>query len=210
MIPALNLGWSDLGTWASLDKILTKDKLNNTINADAVILGSKNITIFGKNRLIACLGLQDMIVVDTPDALLITRKDKSEEVKRLVEVLKKGKRQEVYLHKTVKRPWGRYTVLDTGLGFKTKLVEVWPRKSISLQKHFRRSEHWVIVEGRARIIKGKKAYYVNASESSFIPVGCVHRLENPTNSPLKIVEVQCGNYLEEDDIVRLKDEFGRT
>ncbi|MFH1338471.1 MAG: mannose-1-phosphate guanylyltransferase/mannose-6-phosphate isomerase [Candidatus Omnitrophota bacterium] len=210
MIPASNLGWSDLGTWASLDKILPKDKNANAINADTVILGSKNISVFGKNRLIACLGLENLIIVDTPDALLITRKDKSEDVKKVVEDLKKGNRQEVHLHRTVKRPWGKYTVLDRGSGFKVKLVEVAPKKALSLQKHTRRSEHWVVVEGQARIIKGRKAYYVNANESTFIPVCYVHRLENPTDSPLKIVEVQSGGYLEEDDIVRLKDDFERA
>jgi mannose-1-phosphate guanylyltransferase/mannose-6-phosphate isomerase len=210
MIPASNLNWSDLGTWASLDKILPKDKLTNTINADAVILGSRNITVLGKNRLIACLGLENLIIVDTPDALLITRKDKSEEVKRVVEELKKGNREEVHLHKTVKRPWGKYTVLDRGTGFKIKLVEVLPRKALSLQRHMRRSEHWVVVEGRARITKGRKVYYVDANESTFIPLRYAHRLENPTDSPLKIVEVQSGDYLEEDDIVRLKDDFERV
>ncbi|MBU0635311.1 MAG: mannose-1-phosphate guanylyltransferase/mannose-6-phosphate isomerase [Candidatus Omnitrophica bacterium] len=209
MIPASNLGWSDLGTWASLDKILPKDKRANTINADAVILGSKNITVFGKNRLIACLGLENLIVVDTPDALLITRKDKSEEVKRVVEDLKKDNRKEVYLHRTVRRPWGSYTVLDRGSGFKIKLVEVSPRKALSLQKHMRRSEHWIVVEGRAKITKGKKVNYLNANKSSFIPVRHVHRLENPTDSLLKIIEVQSGDYLEEDDIVRIKDNFER-
>ena len=210
MIPARNLGWSDLGTWASLDKILPKDRLANTINADAIIEGSKNITVFGKSRLIACLGLENLIVVDTPDALLITRKDKSEDVKKVVENLKKGNRQEVYLHRTVKRPWGRYTVLDKGFRFKIKLVEVAPKKALSLQRHMRRSEHWVVVEGKAKITKGKKVYYVNANESTFIPKEFTHRLENPTDFPLKIVEVQSGDYLEEDDIVRLKDDFERS
>jgi len=210
VVPALNLGWSDLGTWASLDKILPKDKLANTIKADAVVLGSKNITVFGKKRLVACLGLENQIIVDTPDALLITRKDKSEEVKRVVDILKESKREEVYLHRTVKRPWGSYTVLDEGSGFKIKLVEVTPKKALSLQKHLRRSEHWIVVEGRAKITKGKKICYVSANESTFIPIGCVHRLGNPTNHPLKIVEVQNGDYLEEDDIIRIKDDFQRV
>ena len=209
MIPALNLGWSDLGTWASLDKILPKDSQGSTIRADAIISESKNLTVFGKNRLIACLGLENLIVVDTSDALLITRKEKSEEVKSVVEKLKKSNREEFYIHKTVKRPWGKYTVLDEGLGFKIKLVEVLPKKALSLQKHSRRSEHWVVVEGRAKITKGKHVSYVDANESTFIPIGRIHRLENPTSYPLKIVEVQSGKYLEEDDIVRLKDDFER-
>jgi len=210
MIPAFNLGWSDLGTWASLDKVLPKDKLANTINADAVTLGSRNITVFGQSRLIACLGLGNLIIVDTPDALLITRKDKSEEVKRVVEKLKQSKRQEYYLHKTAKKPWGRYTVLEQGPSFKVKLIEVAPKRALSLQRHMHRSEHWVVVEGKAKIIKGRKTYSVNANESIFIPLRYAHRLENPTNFPLKIIEVQSGKYLEEDDILRLKDDFGRV
>ncbi len=210
MIPALNLDWSDLGTWASLDKLLPKDKLDNTIKADVIQSGSKNITIFGKDRLIACLGLENLIIVDTPDALLITHKEKSEEIKRVVEELKKHKRTEIYSHKTVKRPWGSYTVLDKGSGFKIKLVEVLPKKALSLQKHSRRSEHWVVIEGRAKITKGRNISYVNVNESTFIPLGHIHRLENPTGYPLKIVEVQSGKYLEEDDIIRLKDDFQRA
>ncbi|MFC1658755.1 mannose-1-phosphate guanylyltransferase/mannose-6-phosphate isomerase [Candidatus Omnitrophota bacterium] len=209
VMPAVNLGWSDLGTWAALDKILPKDKFANTLNADTINFDSSNITVFGKDRLVACLGLEDLIIVDTPDALLITRKHKSEEVKRVVEKLKKSKRQEYYLHKTVKRPWGRYTVLDKGSGFKIKLVEVAPQKSLSLQRHNRRSEHWVVVEGKAKVTKGKKSYYVNSNESTYIPLRYAHRLTNPTSYPLKIVEVQSGDYLEEDDIVRIRDDFER-
>lgn len=209
MVPASNLGWSDLGTWTSLDNILPKDNLSNTIKADTIVLESNNITVFGRDRLIACLGLENLIIVDTPDALLILRKDKGEEVKRIAQILKKNNRQEYYLHKTVKRPWGKYTVLDSGLGFKVKLVEVLPKKALSLQKHLRRSEHWVVVEGKARITKGRKVYFINGNESTFIAKGCVHRLENPADYPLKIVEVQSGDYLGEDDIVRMKDAFER-
>ena len=205
MVPALNLSWSDLGAWSSLDKILPKDKCSNTIRADAVVSDSKNITVFGKNRLIACLGLENLIVVDTPDALLVTRKDKSEEVKKVVDILHRNKRRECYLHPTVKRPWGKYTVLDRGRGFRIKLVEVSPGKSLTLQKHMHRSEHWVVLQGEAKITKGKKSFYVKANESTFIPLGCAHRLKNPTESPLKIVEVQSGDNLEEGDIIRVDD-----
>ncbi len=207
MIPAQNLGWSDLGTWASLDKTLPKDKYANSIDADAFVAQSRSVTIFGRNRLIACLGLNDLIIVDTPDALLITRKDKSEDVKNVVDMLKKNKRQEYFLHQTVKRSWGKYTVLDRGDGFKVKLVEVKPGKTLTLQKHTRRSEHWVVLEGKAKAIRDKKVNYVKANESIFIPSGVAHRLENPTAQTLKIVEVQSGSYLEEDDIVRIRNKF---
>ncbi len=209
MFKADNLGWSDLGSWQAWDELLEKNKNGNVFKGDVINIESKNTTVLGKNHLVATIGLDNLIVVDTPDALLITRKDRSEDVKKVVDILKANKRQEHHLHRTVKRPWGSYTLLDLGAGFKIKLVEVKPKHSLSLQYHKKRSEHWVVVEGKAKIIKGKKSYCVNSNESTFIPVSCVHRLSNIGDSVLKIVEVQTGNYLEEDDIVRLKDDFGR-
>ena len=209
MIVAGGLGWSDLGSWQAWDEMLAKDKDGNAFKGDVISVGSSNTTVWGAHRLIAAVGLDDCIVVDTPDALLITKKSKSEAVKKIVDALKAQHRQEHYLHRTVKRPWGAYTVLDTGIGFKVKLVEVQPGKSLSLQKHLRRSEHWVVVEGTAKIVRGRRSYYVKENESTFIPIGCEHRIINTTGELLKIVEVQSGNYLEEDDIVRLKDDFGR-
>lgn len=206
-----DLGWSDLGSWQAWDEMISKDRDGNILKADVVNIGSRNITVVGAKRLIAAIGLEDLIIVDTPDALLVTRKDQSEQVKNVVDQLKQDKRQEHYTHKTVKRPWGSYTVLDMGEGFKVKLVEVKPKQCLSLQYHKKRSEHWVVVEGTAKIVKGKKAYTFSANESTYIPIGCTHRLANPSDClPLKIVEVQAGKYLEEDDIVRLKDDFGRA
>lgn len=210
MLKAQGLSWSDLGSWQAWDEILEKDKDGNILNADIINLGSKDITVLGDNRLIATIGLKDVILVDTADALLVTKKDKSEEVKKIVTMLKSQNRQEHYTHKTVKRPWGAYTALDVGLGFKVKLVEIKPKHSLSLQFHNRRSEHWIVVEGTAKIIKGKKSYLLSANESTYIPSGCVHRLMNPSDTALKIIEVQTGVYLEEDDVVRIKDDFGRT
>ncbi len=204
-----DLGWSDLGSWQAWDELLSKDSRGNKFLAEVMDVDSRNITVVGAKRLIATIGLENMIVVDTPDALLITRKEKSEEVRKVVEALKKKNRDEHYLHKTVKRPWGSYTVLDTGLGFKVKLVEVKPGQSLSLQLHKKRSEHWVVVEGKAEITRGEKMYMVSANESTYIPMSCVHRICNPTDSILRIVEVQSGDYLEEDDIVRLEDTYGR-
>jgi mannose-1-phosphate guanylyltransferase len=160
--------------------------------------------VLGANRLIAAIGLENLIIVDTPDALLITKKERSEEVKKVVDLLKKKQRPEYYLHKTVRRQWGTYTVLEKGKGFKVKLVEVLPRRALSLQLHKKRSEHWIVVEGRARVIQNKKIYEVSPNESTFIPRCCKHRLINPANTPLKIIEVQAGDYLEEDDIVRFE------
>ncbi len=204
MIPILNLGWSDLGSWSSLDKIIPKDHLANAIRGDVITFDSRDITVFSKSRLIACLGLENIIIVDTPDALLVMRKDKGEEIKKVIEQLKKSNRDEIYLHKTVRRSWGRYTVLERGMRFKIKLVELMPHKALTLQSHMHRSEHWVVLEGKAKVTKSRKIYYINVNESTFIPPGCTHRLENPFDSPLKILEVQSGDYLEEDDIVRFK------
>jgi mannose-1-phosphate guanylyltransferase / mannose-6-phosphate isomerase len=210
MLSASGLGWSDLGSWQAWDEILQKDKNGNIFKADVVNLNSKNISVVGANRLIATIGLDDLIIVDTPDAILITKKDNTEDVKKIVDILKSKKRQEQYAHKTVKRPWGSYTVLELGEGFKVKLVEVKPKHSLSLQYHKKRSEHWVVVEGKAEITRGRKSCIYSANESTYIPIGCVHRLGNPSAAvSLKIVEVQAGRYLEEDDIVRLKDDFGR-
>jgi mannose-1-phosphate guanylyltransferase/mannose-6-phosphate isomerase len=206
---ARDLGWSDLGSWQAWDELLSKDKQGNKFLAEVIDIGSRNITVLGGKRLVSTIGLEDLIVVDTPDALLITKKERSEEVKRVVETLKKQKREEHYLHRTVRRPWGSYTVLDTGLGFKVKLVEVKPGHSLSLQLHRKRSEHWVVVEGKAEITRGEKMYMVSANESTYIPMSCEHRICNPTDSILRIVEVQSGDYLEEDDIVRLEDRYGR-
>jgi mannose-1-phosphate guanylyltransferase/mannose-6-phosphate isomerase len=211
MLSAGDLGWSDLGSWQAWDEILEKDKEGNIFKADVLNLGSKNLTVVGNQRLIAAIGLEDLIVVDTPDALLITRKDKTEDVKKIVDILKAQKRLEHYEHKTVKRPWGSYTVLELGDGFKVKLVEVKPAKALSLQYHKKRSEHWVVVEGVARIVKGKRSLLFKANESTYIPIGCAHRLINPLkDKTLKIIEVQAGKYLEEDDIIRLKDDWDRS
>ncbi len=211
MLPARGLEWSDLGSWQAWDEVSEKDKQGNLLKADVVNLESRNVTVLGTGkRLIATIGLEDLIVVDTPDALLITRKDKTEQVKKIVDMLKEQKRQEHYAHKTVKRPWGTYTVLDTGDGFKVKLVEVKPGQALSLQYHGKRSEHWVVVEGVADITRENKVIRYQPNESTYIPVGCTHRLANPSkDAMLKIIEVQAGKYLEEDDIIRLKDDFGR-
>jgi mannose-1-phosphate guanylyltransferase/mannose-6-phosphate isomerase len=210
MLSASGLGWSDLGSWQAWDELLPKDKDGNVLKADVVNINSRNITVVGTTRLIATIGLDDLVIVDTPDAVLITRKDKTEDVKKIVDTLKANKRQEHYVHKTAKRPWGSYTVLDMGDGFKVKQVEVKPGAALSLQYHKKRSEHWVVVEGIAKIVRGKKSLIFKANESTYIPVGCVHRLCNPSkDAVLRIIEVQAGRYLEEDDIVRIKDDFGR-
>ncbi len=210
MIYAHGLGWSDLGSWQAWDELQEKDRYGNLFLADVIDIDGRDLTVLGHNRLIATIGLKGLVVVDTPDAILIADKKRSEEVKKIVEVLKKGKREEHYAHTTVKRPWGSYTVLNTGSRFKVKLVEVEPHKALSLQYHKKRTEHWVVTEGTAKIVKGSKSYFLYENQSTFIPKNRVHRIVNPTDSVLKIIEVQVGDYLGEDDIVRLKDDFGRT
>jgi len=209
MLPGYGLGWSDLGSWSAFSSICDKDKNGNVLCGDSVDFDSSEVSVFGKNRLIATIGLKNTVIVDTDDALLVCDKSRTEDVKKVVDHIKSNKRQEHFVHKTVKRPWGTYMVLNTGLGFKVKLVQISPNKRLSLQRHLQRSEHWVVVEGEAKITVGRDVYYRKSNESIYVPKKGVHRLENATNKPLKIVEVQCGQYLEEDDIERVEDDFQR-
>lgn len=210
MLPGKGLGWSDLGSWSAFSAICDKDKNGNVIQADTVDFDSKDVSVFGKSRLITTIGLKDVVIVDTDDALLVCDKNRTEDVKKVVDHIKQNKRQEHISHKTVKRPWGSYTVMNTGMGFKVKLVQIHPHKRLSLQRHLQRSEHWVVVEGEAKITVGRDVFYRKSNESIYVPKKGVHRLENVTNKSLKIVEIQCGQYLEEDDIERMEDDFKRT
>lgn len=219
MIPA-KFDWSDIGSWQSLKDILQKDRADNVLKADAFDLDSRNILVWSKDRFVATLGLKDLIIVDTPDALLVCRDDYSEKVKGVVDFLKNKKREEYLYHKKVNRPWGSFTVMQTdedfsargrpAFGWKVKLVEIDPGKRLSLQFHRKRAEHWVVVEGIAKVTCGKAVKLVRSNESIYIPARKIHRLENPSrNKALKIIEVQTGNYLREDDIVRIKDDYKR-
>lgn len=209
LIPA-DFYWTDLGSWDALNTLLPKDKNNNVIQADCLNLDSSSISVFGRgNRLIATVGIKDLVIADTPDAVLICNKDRTQDVKNIVEYLKANRRKEHVAHTSEKRPWGSFTILKSGIDFKIKLIEIEPKKRLSLQRHAKRTEHWVVVSGRAKVTSGKKTKFVHRNKSIYIPMGIKHRLENPGNSPLRIVEVQTGNYLEEDDIQRFKDDFAR-
>ncbi len=208
MVPA-TFKWSDLGSWAALDEVIEKDGSGNILRGNAVDIGSRDTTIFAGERLVATIGLKDMVVVDTPDATLVTPKEKTQKVREIVEVLRKSGREEHLLHKTVERPWGSYTVLEKGQGYKIKRVVLRPKARLSLQLHRRRSEHWVVVAGIAKVTKEDGAYLVHTNESTYIPIKTKHRLENPEDVPLQIIEVQNGDYLEEDDIERFEDDYGR-
>jgi mannose-1-phosphate guanylyltransferase/mannose-6-phosphate isomerase len=208
MVPA-NFRWSDLGSWSALDEIIEKDKEGNILKGNLIDIGSQNSTIYGSERLIATIGLKDMVVVDTPDATLVTPKELVQQVRKVVEILKQNGREEHLLHKTVERPWGSYTVLEKGEGYKIKRVVLKPGSKLSLQLHRKRSEHWVVVAGTAKVTRKNETYLVHTNESTYIPPHTEHRLENIGESLLQIIEVQNGEYLEEDDIERFSDDYGR-
>ena len=209
LVPA-DFYWSDLGSWDVLEELLRKDKNGNVLSGNSLDCDSQGLCAFSRgNRLIATIGLKDLIIADTPDALLVCDKQKTQEVKKIVEKLKSGHRKEHITHLTDKRPWGSFTVLKQAPGFKIKLIEIEPKKRLSLQAHGRRAEHWVVVSGCAKVARGKDIIYVHSNQSIYIPKGTKHRLENPANIPLKIVEIQTGDYLEEDDIKRFDDDYMR-
>ncbi|MBM4274948.1 MAG: mannose-1-phosphate guanylyltransferase/mannose-6-phosphate isomerase [Deltaproteobacteria bacterium] len=206
----VEVGWSDVGTWGALYELLPKDGRGNVKVGRALDLHSRNSLIFASDRLVGTIGLQDTIVVDTPDATLVCHRDRVQEVKDLVAELTRGNLVESLEHLTVERPWGHYTVLNSGPGYQVKRIVVNPGKRLSLQLHRRRAEHWVVVQGTARVTIGREIKDVAADESVFIPLETPHRLENPGPEPLWIIEVQTGSYLGEDDIERLDDDFGRA
>lgn len=202
--------WSDIGSWSAVSELFAPDEQGNRTDGEVVTIDSDNNFILSSDRLIATIGLSDMIVVDTPDALLVARADKAQDVKKVVGQLKKLGHEAYRLHRTVCRPWGTYTVLEAGERYKIKRIEVKPGASLSLQMHHHRSEHWIVVSGTAKIINGDTQLLVRTNESTYIPAGCMHRLENPGMIDLVMIEVQSGEYLGEDDIVRFDDQYGRA
>lgn len=208
VVPA-SFGWNDVGTWKSFFDISDKDENGNVITGEHINIDTKDSFIYGQERLIATVGLEDMTVIDTPDALMICPLDQTQRVKEVVEKLKLENSKTHIEHKTVKRPWGRYTVMEEGLGYKIKKIVVQSGEKLSMQMHYHRSEHWIVVSGSAKITNGDKEVIIHENQSTYIPKATVHRLENPGLMPLEIIEVQCGLYLEEDDIVRFDDVYGR-
>jgi len=202
--------WSDVGSWSSLEEIAPRDRAGNVVSGNVIDLGSRNSILYADRRVVATIGLDDMVVVDTPDATLICPKRRSQEVKQIVEILKRQGAPEHLEHRTIVRPWGTYTVLDEGPGYKVKRVTVNPGGRLSLQLHHQRSEHWVVIAGTARVTCGDRVFDLTVGESTGIPKETKHRLENPGTVPLHIIEVQDGPYLGEDDIVRFQDDYGRT
>lgn len=209
VIPS-DFGWSDLGSWTALDDVSEKDNRGNIFQGNLIDRGSQNTTVIASDRVMATIGLKDMVVVDTPDATLVSSKEKVQEVRNVVEALKEKQRQEHLVHRTVERPWGSYTVLEKGDHYKIKKVVIHPKAKLSLQVHHHRSEHWVVISGTARVTRGEDVFDVHPDESTFIPIAVKHRLENPGLAPLQIIEVQNGDYVEEDDIERFDDAYGRS
>ncbi len=209
VVVPVEFGWSDVGSWGSLEEVAPLDKAGNVRNGNIVDMGSRESVLFADRRMVATIGLDNMVVVDTPDATLVCPKDRAQDVKAVVNVLKKQQAPEHLEHRTVQRPWGAYTVLEEGPGYKVKRIEVMPGKRLSLQLHHQRSEHWVVITGTARVTRGEEVYDLQAGMSTGIPKETPHRLENPGQGLLEIIEIQNGPYLGEDDIVRLKDDFDR-
>ncbi len=208
VMPMQGIYWNDIGSFDSIAEVLA-DKNGNGIYGDVIADGCCNTTILGSDRLISGIGLKNLIVVDTPDSLLITEKGKSQEVKKVVEKLKKEHRKEAIENRTMYRPWGSYTILAEGEGYKVKRITIKPGAKLSLQMHYHRSEHWTVISGTGKLTLDDKVVIFKENESTYIPIAVKHRLENPGQIPLSIIEVQNGRYLGEDDIVRFDDEYGR-
>jgi len=205
-----DIGWSDIGSWRAIWEVAEKDQEGNATLGDVVLEDVHNSLIRSEHTLVASVGLKDTLVVETADAVLVAPMDRSQDVKRIVDRLKKEKRPEYHTHRTVYRPWGSYTTLELQDRFQIKRITVNPGARLSLQMHHHRHEHWVVVSGTAKIQNGDQSILLKENESTYIPSCTVHRLENPGVIPLELIEVQIGSYLGEDDIVRYDDEYGRT
>lgn len=208
VVPA-DIGWSDIGSWNAIRDLAAPDTESNRAVGDAIFVDTRNTYVQSEDRLVAAVGLDNLMIIDTPDALLVAHPDKAQDVKQVVARLKQRDHEAYKLHRTVARPWGTYTVLGEGPRFKIKRIEVKPGGSLSLQMHHHRSEHWIVVSGMARVVNGEDEIFVGTNQSTYIPAGHQHRLENPGVMDLVMIEVQSGEYLGEDDIVRFQDVYGR-
>ena len=208
VVPA-DLGWNDIGSWSALWEIGAKDRDGNTIVGDVIVSDVRNSYIRGDGLLVAALGVENAVIVVTDDAVLVTTRDKAHDVRAIVDELKRRKRTETDSHTTGYRPWGHYRTVETGPEFQVKQLVVKPGAKLSLQLHTKRAEHWVVVSGIARVTRGDEVFTLRQNESTYIPLGTKHRLENPGDVPLRMIEVQSGTYLGEDDIVRFDDVYGR-
>lgn len=209
MVP-LDAGWNDVGSWSSLwETSSNKDKNNNVIVGDAMLHNVNNSYINSEQRLVAAVGLDNIVVVETKDSVLVANKDKVQDIKHIVNQLKSEKRPEFEFHREVFRPWGSYDSIDNGERFQVKRITVKPGEKLSVQMHHHRAEHWIVVSGTAKVTNGEDTLLLTENESTYIPIGVIHALENPGKVPLELIEVQSGSYLGEDDIVRFSDRYGR-
>ena len=206
----LNAGWNDLGSWDVVWQIGNQDANGNVTQGDVLTTGSTNTLVHASHRLVSAVGVENLIIVETADAVLVAHRERSESVKEIVASLQNTKREEHNLHRKVPRPWGWYDSVDEGERFKVKRIQVKPGASLSLQKHHHRAEHWIVVRGVAEVTCGERVFRLGENQSTYIPLGEVHRLANPGDKPLEIIEVQSGGYLGEDDIVRFEDHYGRS
>jgi mannose-1-phosphate guanylyltransferase/mannose-6-phosphate isomerase len=209
MVP-LDAGWSDLGAWDAVWQVSPHDAQGNASQGDALFQNSTNTLVHSTSRLVAAVGLDNIVVVETPDAVLVADRNSSQDVKKIVTTLDSQSRTEGTLHRRVHRPWGWYDSIDAGARFQVKRIMVKPKASLSLQMHHHRAEHWIVVSGTAEVTVGDKVVLLSENQSTYIPLGTVHRLVNPGTIPLEIIEVQSGSYLGEDDIVRFQDNYGRS
>ncbi len=209
VVVPLTAGWSDVGSWDALWEVLPKDDAGNVQQGDTILQDCANTLVLSGSRLVACVGVTDLVVIETPDAVLVSHKSKTQNVKNVVDALKKKNRPEAQIHRKVFRPWGWYDGVDAGERFQVKRIVVKPKGILSLQMHHHRAEHWIVVSGTARVTRGDETFLVSENQSTFIPLGTTHRLENPGRVALEMIEVQSGSYLGEDDIVRFEDLYGR-
>jgi len=209
VVVPLSAGWSDVGSWAALHEASDGDSRGNVTHGDVIFEDTDGCYLYSESRLVTAVGLKDHVVVETKDAVLVAPKNRVQDVKKLVARLKQDGRYEHSLHREVFRPWGSYDSIENGLRFQVKRLRVKPGATLSLQMHHHRAEHWVVVSGTARITRGEEVFFLEENQSTYIPVGVKHRIENPGKIPLQIIEIQSGSYLGEDDIVRFEDRYGR-
>lgn len=209
MVVPLDAGWSDIGSWSAIWAISDQDENGNVMRGDVLAKDTTDSYLVAQHRLLATVGVKDVIVAETADAILVAHKNKAQDVKEIVALLKQQNRRESLMHRRVQRPWGSYEGVDSGERFQVKRLIVKPGASLSLQMHHHRAEHWVVVKGTAKVTRGEEIILLHENQSTYIPIGTKHRLENPGNTPLEIIEVQSGSYLGEDDIVRFEDRYNR-
>ena len=209
VVIGLRAGWSDVGAWDALWRVLPKDAKGNVSQGDVLLQDCRDTLALSERRLVACVGITNLVVVETADAVLVAHKDQTQDVKKIVDKLKGMGRSEGLMHRKVFRPWGWYDSVDAGKRFQVKRIVVNAGATLSLQMHHHRAEHWIVVSGTAKVTRGEDTFLLSENESTFIPLGTTHRLENPGRVPLEMIEVQSGAYLGEDDIVRLEDVYGR-